>query len=441
MTPNVLLYERPYTKVFFRKVVNGVFENCNLITLSEYKNCSDIWQSSFLYDKSLDDFAELCDESTTRDIVNRCRTLRIMDYSRAKRIVQRTWAGVANLFEKQKIDYVISLSLDNYVIDIIFRLAAIFDVPVYSFLGSFAEGYVRFTLRGEHNFLHRGVSKEESEQLLSKLMKSYYLPPSETESSRRSLWSVRKWYLRRKTIEDIYYPLMKLITRDPDNARYNMLNLKGIRFNDCVSSELKSIFTKVDEIAIDRKKAVYFPLHFCPEATTDYYIDRPTECGGYIEYILDVISNSDPDILFLIKEHPSMYGERLISDYKRILEFPNAVLIHPQERSNKILELIDTVVVDNGTVGVESLLRGKKVLALDRSYYSGLHNNLYQINYVKKDMMGLPQWEYDPIPFISKLLDGWIEGDYKHSNDQSHYDPQPVAQAIRRMINEGIRLG
>lgn len=441
MKVHVLLYERPYTKFFFRKVIEGIFNNFDLLTISEYKKCSDIWQSDFLYDETLDTLEETCNENTIKDVINRCRTLRIMDHSRAKRIVRRTWNGIDLLFKKKKIDYVFAMSLDNYIGDILFRLANIYDVPVYSFLGSFAEGYVRFTLRGEHNYLHRDVSEEEAAVLLSKVSKTSYLPPSETESIQCSLRMNRRWFIRRKTIESIYYPLMKIFNHDPDNARFNMLNLKGIRYRDCVSSELESIFCRLNDITVDRKCTVYFPLHFCPEATTDYYLDRPTKKGGYINYILDLLDNSDSDVQFLFKEHPSMFGKRLLSDYKKILEFPNATIIHPIERSNELLDLVDVIVVDNGTVGVESLIRGKQVLALDRSYYSGMHSNLHRIDYVKTCMIKKPPTNPDPQPFVTDLLDGWIKSDYQHSSNQDHYNPEPVAKAIRRMIKLGIRLG
>ncbi len=440
MTTNVLLYERPYTKVFFRKVAIGAFNNCKLITMSEYKNCSDIWLSRYLYSDAYD-HAPYCDALTVNDIIMRCRTLRIMDSTRAQRIVHRTWSGIFELFQNFHIDYVLAMSLDNYVGDILFRIANLLGKPVYSFLGSFASGYVRFTLRGEKNCLNRGVTIEEAQKLLTEIQKSYYLPPSEQESSHRSKFAMRKWFLRRKAIENIYYPLMKMITNDPDNARFNMLNLKGIKYSECLSSEIDHLLKRLSDIKINRKCAVYFPLHFCPEATTDYYLDRPTRCGGYINYILDILEHSDPQVQFIFKEHPSMYGQRPVKEYYKILEFPNATILHPQVRSNELMDSIDTVVVDNGTVGVEALIRGKRVLALDRNYYTDLHPNCHKVNYIKLSMLDIKLIQYDSLKFVSELLDEWVKSDYEHSSDQSHYDPKPIIDAIKRMIREDIRLG
>lgn len=435
----LLLYERPYTKVFFRKVAEGIVPREKICTISEYKNCSDIWTSKYLYDDNLDLIAEL-DSEVCEDIIRRCRTLRIMDQERARRIVRRTWAGVSKLFDQENIDLVITLSLDNYVIDIIMRIAESKKCPVYSFLGSFYSGYVRFTLRGEYNNL--GIVHESSEisRLAQRLADDGFLPESESKSIKSNLLKVLKYYYRRAAIERLYYPMMKALTKDPDNARFNMLNLKGHVITDYIKPGWEKKFEHFSDIAVERDKTVYFPLHFCPEATTDYYTDRSPKLG-YINYVIDVVSQSDSDVLFLLKEHPSMYGKRLLDDYDQLLKLPNVKLLHPLDNSNEILKSVDTVVVDNGTVGVEAAVRGKRVIALDRNYYSHIHDNIKESKYVTRNQLEEPLQEIDAYQFAKQLLQGWIKSDYMHTRYQDEYDPEPIIATIKRLINEGIYLG
>ncbi len=156
---------------------------------------------------------------------------------------------------------------------------------------------------------------------------------------------------------------------------------------------------------------------------------------------MDILNKSSRNIKFIFKEHPSSYGKRLINEYKEILKYPNAVIIHPKERSNDVLDRVDNVVVDNGTVGIEALLRGKRVISLDRSYYDGQHPNLIKAKYVSTDLLNADTVQYDNSKLIKYLLEGWVASDYIHSSDQSIYDPQPVAKAIVNLIKKGIYLG
>ena len=435
----LLLYERPYTKVFFRKVAEGLTVRENTCTISEYKNCSDIWTSQYLYDKSLD-LVSVCAPGVCDDIIRRCRTLRIMDQSRARRIVQRTWAGITKLFEQNDINLVVTLSLDNYVIDIIMRVAELKNCPVYSFLGSFHPGYARFTLRGEYNRLRSECGTDEVESLAQHLTDNNFLPELEAKSIKSNLLEVLKFYYRRAAIERLYYPMMKALTKDPDNARFNMLNLKGHAITDYIKPGWEKRFEHFSDISIDKAATVYMPLHFCPEATTDYYTDRSPKLG-YMNYIVDVVTKSDPDILFLLKEHPSMYGKRLLKDYDRLQQLPNVRLLHPFDNSNEILRNVDTVAVDNGTVGVEAVARGKRVISLDRNYYSHIHKNIKMSEYISIEQLTEPLQDVDVYQIAEQLLQGWIRSDYVHTRYQDKYDPAPIVATIKQLINEGVCLG
>lgn len=57
------------------------------------------------------------------------------------------------------------------------------------------------------------------------------------------------------------------------------------------------------------------------------------------------------------------------------------------DRSNELLNMVDNVLVDTGTVGVEALLRGKRVISLSDNYYSDLHPNIVRSGSVTREVL------------------------------------------------------
>ena len=191
------------------------------------------------------------------------------------------------------------------------------------------------------------------------------------------------------------------------------------------------MFDHVDNLEFDATNAVYLPMHLIPEATTSYWCDKVPHLG-YLEYLLDIIDNSTRNAQFFIKEHPSMYGKRALSFYRELLSRKNVVLIHPLDRSNSFLEKVSTVAVDTGTVGVEALLRGKRVLCFSDNYYSALHPNARRVDAASEKDLISPLSDFDAVEFSKRLLDGWFPSDYVNGKEQKK---QP-----RTVLTEGLRL-
>lgn len=433
MTTNVLLYERPFSAKLFRDVIQKVHGESDVTGISSYRGSSDIWSGEYLYDTSLD-YDPGISEEKIQDIIVRDRSLVAMPYERARRIVIRFWNGAQKLFEQEKFDYLYTINIDCYEIDILLRLADRFCVTPISFVGCFIPGYTFLTLRGERGKLDRPVSDYEAEAVTTKLLDKYYLPPSEQHNVKKREADVRKFFYRRLLIERLYNPLQRTIQRDPDNLIFNVPLVGHSKLADYMTDSYDKYFMPLDELNIDRNTTVYHPLHVIPEASTSYFCQDVAKLG-YENYVCSIIENADPEINFLIKEHPGMYGRRKLAFYDKLNSYPNVQLISPFASSNELLEMVDTVLVDNGTVGFEALLRGKRVLALEDNYYDDLHPNIFRIDSVKKEDLSRPLQSYDSVTTVRSLLTDLFPSDYSNNKQQEACSADQIADGVRMYLS------
>lgn len=434
----VLLYTRPWIEPFHRKVVNKAFGCVDPLVVSENKKINGLWVGEYIYDTQYDTGHEL-DEATLRDIVCRDRFLRKCDTERSARIVTRCWNGCYTLFEQNAFDLVFSYPIDAYIADILVRIAKRFKVPNICYVRSFIDDHIIFTNYGERLPLGRDVPEVEVENVYSSLCKDEFLPVSELSKISRKPTYACKFYLRRKAIESVLNPIRRFISGDPDNQVTGTLLVSGRRLADFYSTKLNTIFQKIADLNSERlQTSVYFPLHYIPEASTSYWLNRISPVG-YHSFIEDVLSHSSSNITILVKEHPSMYGRRPLEFYEMVRSFDNAVLIHPHERSNYVLSKVETIMTENGSAGVEALLRNKRVVALENNYYSDLHPNVNVFDYLSEEASTFKiDKHYDNKLFIKSLLSDLYPTSYHDWRDKTPEMVEEVSAACK-MRYEWIR--
>ena len=117
----------------------------------------------------------------------------------------------------------------------------------------------------------------------------------------------------------------------------------------------------------DNKKA-YIPLHWYPEATTDYWI----KSLYHVDYFSSVMNTIDTlqkcGYEVFAKEHPHFLLSRESSFYIS-LKNKGCHLVSPFVCTKKVFDNVDLVVVWNGSTGIESLLYGKDTKKVVNSYY------------------------------------------------------------------------
>lgn len=397
----VLLCTEPRTKSFLVNSTLIAFDQPRIVCISEFKKDADIWTGTYLYGQGYGrENSEF--EKEWPDIYPRSLALRVNDKKLSHEWALRVWNGIEELFHENTFDYVIMPQIDRYLYDIIERIARKKQTIVIGGGGSIFSGNCQVAVRGEYKVVKNEVSDEEVNNRVRKLTDIQFLPDSETNNIRRQHSYIIKHFYKRKLIENIYYPIMKMISHDPWNHHYNLMVRRGKRLSDYYCKDLDDLFVKVKDIDVDPKRTVYMPLHVFPEATVTYHLSDTKFCY-YEKYLLSLIDRTDPSISFIIKEHPGMYGLRELSFYRQLRSHPNVILVHPKEKSNVLLSKVDTVLTENGTVGVEALVRGKRVLILDKNCYYAFHPNAFLVDNVSLESLSYELTDYSNTEFIRKL--------------------------------------
>ena len=435
----ILLYIRPNSDDFLTRLAKAIDANCSITKLCDFRGYGDIWCGSFIY--KLYNGPSLYPEELMEDIRVRCRFLRNQNKQFAYQLIAKYSVGIERVFDEYKPDLVLAQIPDNYCMDIIQREALKRNITVINMVGEFIKGYSRITLRGEYIWT-REATNEEAEQVVKFLLDKDYVA-NYAKGLGESHFQHRKMFIRRKLIETFYYPIKKTLDRDKYNYHYNTLNYKGLKLSDVVNKKIDSLFSDFEDISFD-DNFVYVPLHVTPEATVDYY-GPDASCAKYDDYMLDFIKKSDSSIIFLVKEHPAMFGARDSSLYYRLSELPNVILINPYVNSNLILENVKYVLTFSGSVGVEALIRKKIVFSMINNYYSGLSPNVHVVERISSEMMRLEYEEFDNIIFMKRLLEGLMDAqlgaqaslssseiEKMGSIMRNYYDSNPTQEIYKR---------
>jgi hypothetical protein len=405
----------------------------NYYSISEFKNRGDVWLGQFLY--SNDTKKSLLSEEDTKAVYYRCRFLRKHSFAFANNLINKMTNGIQEIIWNNKPEIVIAPMIDNYTLDILERVCTKNHIPYVSICGHLFNGYSRITSRGEYNFFPRTVSSNEIDSVLELLVNTNYTPQFH-DNLNVALKDKYYFYYREMFKKMIYFPLMKIKEKDVYNYHYNTYlqgaNLWNIA--NFININNEKYFSRFNDLSYSEKN-IYFPLHLTPEATVDYWCDNPEYGANYEESILNIIKKSGKECQFLIKEHPTMYMMRNKKFYESLLSFENVKLIHPLENSNHVLEKTNIVFTENGSVGVEALLRNKLVICNSSNYYSEFHPNIHKRDMIKSEDLSLPIENYDNTFFIRDILQGNIKGRLFNNNNILKSDIDSIYYHIRNYCN------
>ena len=414
---NIFVYLRPWNKEFYCKLLSSSFPGSEIVKYSDYKGIGDYWTGDYLYSDSSCPEDGFFDESK-EEIITRCRYLRGLPRNKAEMMAAKVWKGINGIFNEGQIDLVVIPLIDNYIMDIIERIAHKRAIPVLSMVQNFIKGYSRFSVRGERIDLNRVIENSEIENVYQLLVAENYKPDFSLMKE-KSYFDMAKGYYRRKLIEKIYYPIHMILENDRLNYMYNYSMFNG-KSKEYIGKQIYSYYTKIQDLKI-QDNSFYMPLHYSPESTVDYWSTNYKD-ALYESSVLKFIERINGRYPIILKEHPSMVGWRNRNFYEKVLSFSNVCIVHPYESSNLLLEKVDNVVVYTGSVGVEALLRGKKVLALTTNYYSDIHPNIKVVNSFDEHVLDDEIEQYDGREFIHSLLKGLFKyrfGDGRHMEEQT----------------------
>ncbi|MCC7573107.1 MAG: hypothetical protein KO464_06930 [Candidatus Methanofastidiosum sp.] len=429
---NILVYVRPATTDFYLKLVKTAYPHANIVTVSDFKHNGDIWFGDYIYQLAYKE--QYFSDEIMRDIRMRCRFLRLFQSDMADGLVNNLAYGLYKYFSSHDIDIVMGGLIDNYTQDVLERIAVERKIPYISFVRHFFSGYCRISARGELRKMPRVVTNEEVSLSLKQIMQESFKPDFKLNRP-KSTKEMYYFYFRELLKKNLYFPLKRNIERDPHNYHYNTTLPRNWSFSSVIFKDDKKYFRTLENLPshID-ENAVYIPLHFSPEATVDYWADNP-RFALQEETILELATQTPAHIQLLIKEHPAMYLRRRIDFYERLKDYNNVTLIHPYESSNRLLNIVQNVLVFTGSVGVEALLRGKRVLTVTKNYYSDLHPNIFKISQINDEAIRLKLQTYSQEQFIHDILQGLFKADFYNDKTIDKSDIESMSRNFKDYMN------
>ena len=116
---NILIYTRPWNKDYQIKLIKQIFPNAQIITISDFKYCGDIWINKL---QSKENGPTILDDEIS-DIILRCRFLRNIERQRAEKLASDTINKIDLFFDKMNFDCCYMQIPDCYTMDVICRIA------------------------------------------------------------------------------------------------------------------------------------------------------------------------------------------------------------------------------------------------------------------------------------------------------------------------------
>lgn len=211
---------------------------------------------------------------------------------------------------------------------------------------------------------------------------------------------------------------------------------------------LNNIYKSNCLIEVPSKQYIYVSLHSQPERTT-------TPEGAHFDnqwLMIEMISKSIPsDWCILIKEHPKQFKydirtvhARQESFYRNISRVRNAHFVSLNFSQNELISKSKMTATVSGSVGWESLIKGKPVLVFSKNWHSNCKASKYvhNLNSVKKAIksyssMSSTEVNKHVVDFIKSVSSSIIFGpiskkheDYFIPDDKKEFGVENVSKAI-----------
>ncbi|PHO10271.1 hypothetical protein CPG37_04290 [Malaciobacter canalis] len=369
----------------------------DFITISEYKNANlyiDIKKYS-ISDLTSYDWENIEKALDINEVILKDRLLRNIEYIQAKELVLVVSKYFIELFKNKKYNNLIIYPVDNYVTDIMCKIARYYDIKVNGISNFFIQGYKRVTVYGEYTNV-REVSENEVNKIYDLLIKQFksYMASSFQKALKNSILYYFKFKIRYLYFYIFKYKILNQLEYDYISTPYSATVDKLNKF-----FPFRYFINQVDNI---NKKSIYIPMHYHPEATIEHWSDSLKNADYITSLIESVRYFSDNGWEVYLKEHPAMCFRQDLKLYKSLKNIENTYILNPFLETSKIMEKFDSFLIWTGSTGLEALINGKTVyFASSNYYYQKKTNDKYEKVYLET--------EREKKELIKKVLSNTIE--------------------------------
>ncbi len=202
-------------------------------------------------------------------------------------------------------------------------------------------------------------------------------------------------------------------------------------------------YTKVFQEYQEGKRFILFPLQVEQEASLLVQARFFTDQISVIENIAKCIPLG---CLLYVKEHFAAFGRRNNEFYKRIAQFSNVRLIHPEENTINLIRKAELIVTISSTLGWEALLLNKPVIVLGNVFYNSsgsvtrvnnyeeLESCIYKALSGKNNTIITEEYEEK----LGRFVDAIFAGSYAGIFDLPLYSPQVLEDENIRLLVKGL---
>lgn len=340
-------------------------------TISEYPFDADVHidlnaQSDNISEAKWSKYSSLFDLA---EMIERCRGLRFIAFQSALDLVFRAIQFFETFFTQHPdLKLIVMGTVDNYVMDIMERMAKLHQVDCIAVTDSFmSPTYKLISVRGEHNAF-RTVS--EAEVTAAVVFTRSKLEARRSKTFRKmvgfALYCFASYYYRYVMRYWVRHRLLGRLEYEyifaPKLAHFHSLS------QAVAACRLPRTPSPIESRGSDARPLAYVPLHYVPEATIDYWVASTYHCN-YERSLFDVCSRLQAlgyDVV--AKEHPAYQFGRTAAFYRKLTAL-GVMCLSGEVSTQDIFDHVDLVVVWNGSTGIEGLLAGKRVVRVVNSYY------------------------------------------------------------------------
>lgn len=333
-------------------------------TISEYQN-ADLYIDLNKYeinDLTSKDWEVIYKAIKVEDIILKDRLLRNIEYLDAKELVFKAAKFFIELFKNNHYQKLSTYPVDNYITDIMVKIAQYFNLEVEGISNFFIKGYKRITVFGENNKV-RDVDRKEVDAVMSLLQNQYksYMALSFFKSLRNSIL----YYFKYK-IKYLYFYifLYKTLGKSEYDYRVTPYSAKVSRLRNFLPFKYFS-----NSLPETTEKVIYIPMHYHPEATIEQWSDNVKN----VDYVMSLFEGvryfSDKGWKVYLKEHPAMCFRQDIEIYKKLKKIENVFILNPFIETANVLDFFDNFAIWTGSTGIEALLNDKIVYFASSNYY------------------------------------------------------------------------
>lgn len=403
----VVIYTRPWFSEYYSLLGSAVENNlgCKVALISDYSVAGsfDLRRNAV---SNYENGSEICADDKIKpyitDIIKRDRLLRALNRNEAELRIHSYYQEIQNYFAERKVACVISATVDQYVVDLIYYYCVIKKIPFIGYHISVLPGYTLFTARGETHH-YRQVANDEIDHAIGVISDRTFRPAYIPKPNALKIVGLKRY--GKNMIRYIYYRILSLFPAYKLNYHVEA-SISESRKRLSVDI-IRALTWRCDKVPPGRY--LYLPLQFHPECNSEYW-DRNNKYEDYEDKIIKFAQVNSAYWNIVVKEHPNMLGVRLASFY-RALKNSGCHIVHPNQEHRSLLRDSYAVVTLNSSAGIEGLCEGKVIICLSKPYYrSDYHLIKMPEEIVKAAEIESILNERDPVVSLRDTVRTTVEG-------------------------------